>query len=74
MKYIVSRTDGTPIPEDEPCFVVRAKDVFAVAVLRYYRDLTEDAAPQELTDDMDRHIDLMNEWRRRNAHLVKIPD
>jgi len=74
MKYTVYRTDGTPIPADEPCFVVRAKDVFALSVLTYYRDLTWGTAPGTLTDNMNQHILAMREWRREHATEVKIPD
>jgi hypothetical protein len=40
---LVNRATGVPIPDDEPVFVLRAKDRRALAALRAYRDcgLTE---------------------------------
>ena len=35
---IINRATGVPIPEDEPVFVLRAKDRQALRALRYYRD------------------------------------
>lgn len=36
---LVKKSDGAPIPEDEPLFILRAKDKYALAVLLDYRRL-----------------------------------
>ena len=38
---LVKRSNGEPIPEDEPIFVLRARDHLAVSLLRQYRVLSE---------------------------------
>ena len=38
---IVSRTTGAPIPEDEPLFLLRARDKFALMALYEYRAVCE---------------------------------
>lgn len=36
---VVRTADGTPIPADEPLFILRAKDRLAVAALLEYREI-----------------------------------
>lgn len=75
MKFKVTRTDGTPIPEDEPCFVFRAKDMFAPEVVKYYYDLCErNGAPKEFLAQIDAHLLLIQEYQWHNQNLVKYPD
>lgn len=75
MKYKVERTDGTPIPEDEPCFVVRAKDAFAPVIVKAYFDLAErNGAPQEFLNQVDEHLVKIQEYQWANPGKVKYPD
>jgi hypothetical protein len=73
-KYQVRRSDGTPIPDDEPCFVIRGKDVFAVAVMNFYYSLAHGTADPQLMHDLDQHLFALREWRRRHREQIKIPD
>lgn len=74
-KYIVSRTDGTPVPIDEPYFVVRATDIFAAAMIRYYMDLTTKMnLPYEMTKELMAHLNRLSDWQDNNRDKVKIPD
>jgi hypothetical protein len=72
-KYLVFRTDGTDIPEDEPCWVFRAKDALALAAIVAYRAMAEGVAlPPEFLADIDAHIDRIRSWQER--HGAKMPD
>lgn len=73
-KYIVTRSDGVPIPEDEPCLVVRAQDVFAPAVLRHYMDMTRELVPAHVTSALERHWQRLMAWRDDNEDRIKVPD
>jgi hypothetical protein len=37
-RYAVTRISGQPIPDGEPCFVIRAQDAFAVRAVQAYID------------------------------------
>lgn len=69
---------GTPIGEDEPVFLLRAKDKHFYAVLKYYwcRVYEDDAVRPEIHDDYTRavsaHIDRGLAWQARNG--CKSPD
>lgn len=76
-KYIVTRADGTPISEDEPCFVIRASDVFALAVVSFYMNISQGAgfangAGREFGRQVYEHFCAIDRWQR--AHPPKIPD
>lgn len=73
-KYIVMRSDGKPIPEDEPVFVIRAQDMLAVPAIRAYATMAEDACiPWSFIDDINQHLHRVKEWQNNNVK-VKWPD
>lgn len=39
---LVKTSNGQPVPEDEPLFIIRGRDAIAVAALFAYRDLALD--------------------------------
>ena len=72
-KYIVLRGDaGNPIPENEPCFVIRAQDVFALRILRQYIKLTRLIVDEKVTNELLAHYKRIRDWQR--THPIKIPD
>lgn len=72
-KYIVARSDGTPIPPDEPCWVFRAKDRLALPAIREYRaEAVAASLPTQFIADIDAHIDRIT--ARQNRHGSKLPD
>lgn len=72
-KYLVFRTDGTDIPEDEPCWVFRAKDALALAAIVAYRAIAEGVAlPPEFLAEIDAHIERIRKWQE--VHGAKLPD
>lgn len=68
---IVNRHSGEPIPPDEPVFVLRARDKFAIGTLNYY-----------LSNDMDadhrRAVELrlkqFEDFSDRHPDRMKVPD
>ena len=72
-KYQVFRTDGTAIPADEPCWVLRARDALALPVILAYRAMADGAAlPPEFLADIDACTDRFRAWQRE--HGTKLPD
>jgi hypothetical protein len=71
-KYLVRRTDGTPIPEDEPCFVIRAKDAFAIRAVQLYIDQVTDVVDENMITELCTHRERIRKWQRDNE--TKIPD
>ena len=57
------------IPEDEPIFVLRAQDVFAVVVLKFYQGLRDSSGDAGGVNDLDYTISEFIHW-----HTKKIPD
>jgi hypothetical protein len=71
-RYVVTRSDGRPIPDGEPCFVIRGQDAFAVRAVQAYIDLTRFVVSPDVTAELTAHRDRLSAWR--TAHPVKIPD
>lgn len=67
-KYIVKKADGTPLPEDEPYFVLRAQDQFGVFALRMYTDVIRMSGyfnkrdVTELLEHLQEHIVEFEAW------------
>jgi len=72
MKYIVTRADGKPIPEDEPCFVIRAQDIYAVTMVNYYMDRVGGRVSPEMYRELDEHLHRIIKWQEE--HGAKTPD
>ncbi len=45
---LVKKSDGVPVPEDEPVFILRAKDTKAIAALTAYSVLIERLEQKEM--------------------------
>jgi len=71
-KYTVTRTDGKPIPEDEPCFVIRGQDIYAVTMVGYYMDRVKDRVSAGMMRELDDHLHRILKWQEVNG--VKVPD
>lgn len=79
MRYTVQKAPhvgGDPIPEDEPCIVIRAQDVLAPAMLHkyimVYSDL-EDAQP-EVIEELNDHLHKLLRWQMENGDRLKVAD
>jgi hypothetical protein len=71
-RYVVTRSDGKPIPAGEPCFVIRGQDAFAVRAIQAYIDLTLDVVSPAVTAELIAHRERLIAWH--TLHSVKIPD
>lgn len=71
-RYIVARTDGREIPADEPCFVIRGQDRFAVQAVDAYIAIVSLAVSPEVTEELIAHRDRLVLWQA--SHATKTPD
>lgn len=62
-KYIVTRRDGTPIPEGEPVFVLRAQDKLARDTITHYMELVgRYQCDPELLPNLRAHLEAVDAW------------
>ena len=66
-KYNIVDVDG--IPEYEPIFVLRAQDIFAVAVIKFYQELRDSSGDFAGASDLVQTIREFRQWKPK-----KIPD
>lgn len=72
-KYVVTRSDGGHVPLDEPLWVLRARDRYALAAIRYYQTLCVNAGlPARFIAAIGQHMDRMTAWQE--VHGTKTPD
>lgn len=60
------------IAEDEPVFLLRAKDKLAPDTLRFWADGVEVTGNNELAEHIRAHADAMEKWQEKNG--CKLPD
>lgn len=74
-KVTVEREPGNPFGEDEPVFLLRARDSASATTLEYYLTLMAllDTTPEHILSVKD-VIDTFRDWRENNIELVKVPD
>lgn len=60
--------------EEEPTFILRARDKRAIGAIRYYRDHQSPRAPQNHLDGLDKSVDLFEKYRIECAGEMKEPD
>lgn len=62
---------GDPIPEDEPVFILRAKDKHAVRMLTYYMRCCAEKKQAQHVQDIVR---MFKEFRDAHPEVMKEPD
>lgn len=60
------------IADDEPVFLLRAKDYFAPAVVRRWAELVAAAGDDDLAKNVTMHAERMERWQVENG--CKLPD
>ena len=60
------------IAEDEPVFLLRAKDKFAPSTLKFWASQVASEGDQQLADHIISHADKMVDWQKNNTS--KVPD
>jgi hypothetical protein len=68
---IINRATGEAIPDDEPVFIFRAKDIRAVGILKRYQQGCTDPAHREA---ISQRIADFEEFARTQYGRMKEPD
>jgi hypothetical protein len=73
---IVNRLTGETIPDDEPVFIFRARDLLALPALRKYHEdlLKEDRVSHEHVRAVNTRIVHFLEFRQQHPERMKYPD
>jgi hypothetical protein len=71
---VINRATGKPIPDDEPIFILRAKDVHATAALAAYLSAITATTEPEHVSAVQRRIDAFDAFAAAHPDLVKQPD
>ena len=71
----ITKMDGTPIPDDEPLILFRAKDKLLPQVIENYKRLCQAAGcqPQQV-ESLGPLVQQVKDWQTANAGKVKLPD
>lgn len=71
----ITKLNGTPIPDDEPLVLFRAKDKLLPQLLEDYKKLCQDAGcqPQQV-ETLGPLIQVTKDWQAANPDKVKLPD
>ncbi|HUD08200.1 MAG TPA: hypothetical protein VMQ52_03930 [Candidatus Saccharimonadales bacterium] len=71
----ITKLDGTPIPEDEPLLLFRAKDNLLIELLEHYQELSRKAgSPEEQINSMTSTIDEIKSWQANHQDRLGVPD
>jgi len=68
---LVRRSDGVPVPEDEPLFILRAQDIKALPVILAYQIICNNLTH---TTNVIKSIKDFTEFRDKYPERMKEPD
>lgn len=68
---LVNRSTGDPIPNDEPVFVLRAKDLHALTAIRAYIAVLENPEHREA---VARRAEQFEQFAEHHPERMKVPD
>ena len=78
MKYhahIENISGGSDIPEDEPVFIIRAKDKLALRAVAAYIEIARAAGCIQVADDIEGDVvTIFETWQQENLDKMKLPD
>lgn len=66
-QYNLINTPDDPIPDNEPVFLIRARDELAVTTVRIYAALARERGLVKVAASAEAHADLMAVWPTRKA-------
>ena len=79
-RYVVRKADGIdgpPIPDDEPCVVIRGQDFLAIGMLATYIGMYK-AGPgpkdSRVIEELEAHFERLLDWQDANPDKVKWAD
>lgn len=71
-EQLIKTSNGQSIPDDEPIFILRGRDMLSIATLTLYRDACKQfGTPQDRLLQLDQAIEKFREYHR--THTTKIP-
>lgn len=71
---IIKTSNGTEIPENEPCFLFRARDWLAIPVLLHYRQLCIKAGCNDYqVTAINSMLERFRKFAEENPHVMKQP-
>jgi hypothetical protein len=71
---LVKISNNDPIPDDEPVFIFRARDTYALSVLHFYLDQSRKWGCNDYhKDGMMAAIKRFKDWRTENPEKIKQP-
>lgn len=74
-KVTVEHEPGNPFGEDEPVFLLRARDILSEPVLNEYLKLSFTfGASEEQQERVKEVIEAFDTWQKEHALLLKVPD
>ena len=78
-RYVVQKAEGVggkPIPEDEPCIVIRGQDVLASVMLELYLLMYArfEAPDFEVIAELTEHQSRLHEWQEQHLTSLKLAD
>jgi hypothetical protein len=68
---LVNKHTGSIIPDDEPVFILRARDIHAVTAMIAYAEVCKNQSQQI---EVYNRIDEFQEWQINNQGKLKEPD
>ncbi len=72
----IQKLDGTPIPDDEPLILFRAKDALLLPqLLEDYRALCrQSGSPAQHLEGITDRITVIKQWQDEHEEIVRRPD
>ena len=71
---VITKLDGTPVPDDEPLILFRAQDRLLPELLDLYVQLRQQAGSSaEGIAALQKHVDKIKRWQRQNPDRTRIP-
>ena len=72
---VISKNDGTALPEDEPLILFRGQDKLLPQLLEYYNQLcAQSGSPQAQIQAIQERLGAIKKWQVDHPERVKVPD
>lgn len=72
---LIKTSNGQPVPDEEPVFILRARDALAITTLEVYKQLAEEdgTVPEEHINGVQEKIDAFRQFRVQYYDRIKAP-
>lgn len=68
---LVNIASGVAIPDNEPIFILRGKDILSLQVIQYYETF---CATNEHKAAVNSRVEEFTKFQRENREVLKMPD